>query len=552
MFPTSALPIAQAAVYNIADGDVSALKLALTAPNAPHTINLAANGTYTLSSVDNTTNGANGLPVVNRTITLNGNGATITRATGNTSFRIFYVTSPGNLTINDLTVSNGNDTSPFGGGGILNFSGTLAVNNSIISGNQSGDGGGGIYNFARGADITNTVGIPVTATLTVNNTTFSNNTIIQGIGGGGLYNAAAGGNGTANIAGANATAIMTVTNSTFTNNIVSGPVNQGPPGGAITNSASDNGGQYAGSSVATLNISNSSFVGNQAINGAGGAIMNNEVGIYGRPVQAIMNVTNSTIVNNTSTANFGGGITTASIFGFGIVQTTLRNTLLANNTGGNCYVSLASISPGTNNLEYTGSAGSPTCGTGSTVTTTNPVAAGLANNGGPTQTVNLVAGSPAIDAGSNAVCAAAPVNNLDQRGYSRPIGSSCDIGALEYDEALVVHLTSDNGDGQTPNTLSYALTNSISGQTIRFALNSGNIIAVSGVLPPLKSGVKIQGNCGINGPDIIINGTGVTGDGLVLQGGNTLSGLSIKGFSGQLLKLTGPGNKVSCMKVSRV
>ena len=40
-------------------------------------------------------------------------------------------------------------------------------------------------------------------------------------------------------------------------------------------------------------------------------------------------------------------------------------------------------------------------------------------------------GSPAIDAANDATCAAAPINNLDQRGVTRPRGAHCDIGAVE-------------------------------------------------------------------------------------------------------------------------
>ena len=60
------------------------------------------------------------------------------------------------------------------------------------------------------------------------------------------------------------------------------------------------------------------------------------------------------------------------------------------------------------------------------------VPAGLADNGGPTQTIALalVAGNPAIDTGS-ATCVEAPVSLLDQRGMSRLPGPSCDIGAYE-------------------------------------------------------------------------------------------------------------------------
>ena len=42
-------------------------------------------------------------------------------------------------------------------------------------------------------------------------------------------------------------------------------------------------------------------------------------------------------------------------------------------------------------------------------------------------------GSAAMDAGDDAICAAPPVNNLDQRGITRPQGAHCDIGAYEYE-----------------------------------------------------------------------------------------------------------------------
>ena len=43
----------------------------------------------------------------------------------------------------------------------------------------------------------------------------------------------------------------------------------------------------------------------------------------------------------------------------------------------------------------------------------------------------LLEGSPAIDAGNAAACAAPPVNGSDQRGVLRNMGTSCDIGAYE-------------------------------------------------------------------------------------------------------------------------
>src|SRR5215211_4885599 len=93
-----------AATFNIADGDVGGLRSAIVTANTnsqDDTINLAANGGYYIADVNNTTNGANGLPVIDRdasggaghSLTINGNGATVARsfANGAPLFRIFYI-----------------------------------------------------------------------------------------------------------------------------------------------------------------------------------------------------------------------------------------------------------------------------------------------------------------------------------------------------------------------------------------------------------------------------------------------------------------------------
>jgi hypothetical protein len=87
----------------------------------------------------------------------------------------------------------------------------------------------------------------------------------------------------------------------------------------------------------------------------------------------------------------------------------------------------------------------------------------------------LLAGSPAIDAGDDATCAAAPVNNFDQRGISRPQGAACDIGAFESQGFT---LTKVSGDNQTtliqtdfPNPLVISVT-SVAGEPV----NGGQVI----------------------------------------------------------------------------
>src|SRR5205823_14147124 len=83
-----------------------------------------------------------------------------------------------------------------------------------------------------------------------------------------------------------------------------------------------------------------------------------------------------------------------------------------------------------------GFTGTNCASTGTSFCNTNPLLdpAGLASNGGPTQTIALEAGSPAINAGNETVCAAPPVENLDQRGFFRPgMGATnCSIGAYEF------------------------------------------------------------------------------------------------------------------------
>jgi hypothetical protein len=63
------------------------------------------------------------------------------------------------------------------------------------------------------------------------------------------------------------------------------------------------------------------------------------------------------------------------------------------------------------------------------VQNTNPKLGPLASNGGPTQTIALLKGSPAIDYIPLALCP-----KTDQRGHKRPDNpheSACDIGAFE-------------------------------------------------------------------------------------------------------------------------
>ena len=284
-------------------------------------------------------------------------------------------------------------------------------NLTVRGGNAAGQAGGGIRNLgtlslsnvtlAANSSGINGGGLLNLGTLTLTNTTVSGNT--AGTDGGGIYNS---GGGT-----------LTITASTLSGN--------------IANSAGRNGGGIFNASAATL--TNVTVSGNSANSGGGGVF--NSGGT-------------ATLVNVTlgeNSAPIGGGISNPA----GTV--TLTNTLVANSTGGNCS---GAISSGGNNLDS-----GITCafaGAGD-LSNQDPLLGVLANNGGATQTRALSAGSPAIDAGSNAACPA-----TDQRGVARPFpaGGNCDIGAFEFRPPVDLAITksddkvcADKGD-----MLSYGIT----------------------------------------------------------------------------------------------
>src|SRR5262249_4435361 len=90
---------------------------AANAAAGANTITLAAGTTFVLSAVDNTTDGATGLPVIaaNDNLTIAGNGDTIARSTQNgiPAFRLLDVAAAGSLTLTNLTLQGG---LAFGGG----------------------------------------------------------------------------------------------------------------------------------------------------------------------------------------------------------------------------------------------------------------------------------------------------------------------------------------------------------------------------------------------------------------------------------------------------
>lgn len=376
----------------------------------------------------------------------NATGASNLLISGNNASRVFLVSSA-NLTLNGVTITNGNGTgttsTPFNGfgGGIAQLGGTLTLNNSRVSGNSSASRGGGIYSQSGAA-------------VTLINSTVSGNSAANG---GGidsavssntltLTNSTVSGNPAQSGGGINNFGALTLTSSTVSDNTAQlgsggGISNNG--GGAtatVTNSTiSGNTAQSNGGGIqsgGTLTLTNSTVSGNTATGNGIGGISN--IGT--------LNLNSVTVTNNRSTSTTctfcAGGISNGS----GTVN--LNNTIVAGNTAN------ASASPdfsgaisSTSSFNIIGNnqgTSGITNGTnGNQVgTPTNPIdprLEPLANNGGTTQTHALRSDSPAIDKGSSFGL------TTDQRGFTRPVdlaaysnaSDGADIGTFERQPAIV-------------------------------------------------------------------------------------------------------------------
>ncbi|MCB0033291.1 MAG: hypothetical protein KDE51_04705 [Anaerolineales bacterium] len=147
------------AVITIADlgpasgGDnLTSLREAICAANntaGADTITLATGMVYTLDEIDNTADGANGLPSITSDLILQGNGSTIARnvSSGN-AFRILHVRGDASLVLENVTIRNGvaNGSGDAGRGGGIFSSGTTQLIDTVVMSNTAAVSGGGIYN----------------------------------------------------------------------------------------------------------------------------------------------------------------------------------------------------------------------------------------------------------------------------------------------------------------------------------------------------------------------------------------------------------------------
>jgi hypothetical protein len=436
---------------------ICALRDAITAANTQTTTNgcVAGKGHDTIQfSVTGTILLASTLPeVTDSNLTMNGPaspGITIDGG-GNrgTPFhpgvQVMQVASGATLNLNNVTVANGYfvelaEPIPVTAAGGITNQGTLTLTNSTFSKNGTGQGlAGGILNQGK---------------LDISKSTFSGNSCATGAGGPN--------NPTGGIGGIRNEGELTISNSTFSGNNTNGDTGDGGILNlgtlTITNSTfsgNSGGGTGAIQNLGTATIIGSTFLGNLAgANGteAAGGITNGCQQFCTAASPAGANVINSTfsgnggyhvggdIANGTgSTLTLTNGTLEGGISNFGVVD--LKGTILGGKAlYGNCGA-IGFLNLPVTDLGYNVS-NDNSCGftaTGS-LNNTDPQLdpAGLANNGGPTQTIALVSGSPAIDAITVASCTDQDGNALttDQRGFSRPDAAEavCDIGAYEFQD----------------------------------------------------------------------------------------------------------------------
>ena len=601
----------KAASFNVANGDVAALKAAITTANSNgqvNTINLASGGTYTLTTVDaNNT----GLPRINSAsghlLTINGNNATILRSTANgtPAFRIFEIMTDARIV--SLTVANGRAPSNAGGGGaILSSANNLSVERCTFQGNlavtrtNAGPAGGAVKNTAGTLTVQECLfdsnvaelerfpddfvigrgggAIANSATLVVSDTTFQGQSIRSGFNaptglGGAIYNGSSASfarcsfiNNTASAGGGAIESFggpLTISNSYFGENVVDLPE-------GIHNIAAPNGGAIECSGALTT-VTNCTFSRNRT----------SDSGTYGGAIYHHGTSTGHSQLNVTSCtfSRSSGGAPGASIYnwagstvGGGTATVALRNTILdrfrnttaqhLGNTGTNALIT----SSGYNISDDSG--GGFLTGPADQINT-EPMADTLPQaNGGPTLTIALPPDSPAIDKGK------AFSSTQDQRGVVRPTdlgaypnasgGDGSDIGAFEVlDPAqagptYVVNTTTDHDDG-TCGTYDCTLRDAIvaanaasSAPTITFASN------VTGTIPlaPTLGRLVVSRSMTITGPGARVLAVSGNGQSRVFNfaGGPTVvSGLTIRSgviFSGLAPALGGGLTNVGTLTIN--
>lgn len=392
---------AELIVTNTNDTGAGSLRGAINTANTNNdsdtiTFDIPNNSTITLMSGQLTIANDTGSP----DLSIDGSRATNLTVSGSDKSRVFRVDSDAKAEIKGITITKGNA----GEGGGVYINGTLTLANSTVSDNRTSAGdGGGIY--------VNSPGVLMLTDSTVSGNTASNGT---GFGNGG---------------GINSFGTLTLTSSTISGN-------KAGFGGAIYSN-------LASGKITT--VKNSTISGNEGT-ARGGGIRN-----FSGPTV----LENSTIANNIAPASKGGGVASRSDAN---TSTRVRATIISDNkrpdgTDGTDVDSGDTANPNTFQSEGSNLIGDGNATGAFTVVKNDqvgvdPQLVDLADNGGSTETHALQSGSPALDAvqatGATTAATEEPCGATeDQRGASRPQDgdgdgtAKCDVGSFEVVEAAV-------------------------------------------------------------------------------------------------------------------
>lgn len=405
-----------------------------------------AGSTISLTGIDDTTWLNSSFAISSNFLTIQGlasGGITIERNGGGSEMRLFYVASDGFLSLRDITLEGGvarggnSPTSGGGGrggggagmGGLIFNEGSLTIERSTLTNAMAigGETGG----FSPGSTSGTRGGHPNGGTAGSFGNPNGTSGMLGGFGGGG----GGGGNGFGGTAGNGG---------------------DGGFGGGAGGGGGNSGGGGSTGSAGSPGFGGGSGAGGGAVNGGvggGGAAFGGAIFNHGGAVT----IENSTVSDNsaaggTGASGFGGGVFNrngsvtilnstisnnaaddgGAVYHLGDGDTAeidIDNSILANSSAGDDFQSNA-INVGTANSAGTNNIIESETGFNGLNSTSDPMLGSLADNGGPTFTRALMAGSPAIDSGSNTEAQSGGLT-VDQRGEPRFGDAITDIGAYE-------------------------------------------------------------------------------------------------------------------------
>ncbi len=407
-------PITKSAANCADDGSVGSLRSVVAAATSGDTVDLSA---LTCSTITLT---QGQIPINVDDLTIIGPGAHALTIDGNHQDRVFAHFGYGTLSLSGMTVSNGSKIvsgTDVGAGGCIASGSYLAFSDLVVSHCRAeGEGGYGGAVFAYGLGMSNSA-ISDSVAIGSHPTNF-----------------------TAAFGGAAFLYTLNMTNSTISGNSAQRDLKPGNGGyeiggaivlvhgGTIASSTIDSNYSYgrAGAIAAfadSLTLSNSTISGNRAQNGIGG-------GLHMRVFTDLV-LYNDTLTANHAALDGGGVFLNPGHQSMVALSSIISGNTVGAGTGADIYASTPVTLGGSNNL--IGSITTPVTLPPGTLRTSAHLLP-LAANGGSTRTHALSAGSPALDAGSNAQGLA---NDQRGAGFARVFGPSADIGAFEAQQKLV-------------------------------------------------------------------------------------------------------------------